>query len=281
MTVQSSKFKVQNSEIITSTKNPKVKDAVKLMDRRQRDETGLMLVEGLKELQLAVKKGIEFERLFYCEELFRGEDETKILLQAKKKGAELLPVNRHVFEKLAYREESTGLIAVAVQPRFTLDDILLKKAPLLVVVEGVEKPGNLGAILRSADATGVDGIIVCGSSTDIYNPNVIRAGIGTVFTVPTVGSQTDEAIAWLKEKEIRIVAATPHADKEYFDAKLKSGVAIVMGSEHKGLTDAWLRNADRLVRIPMKGVADSLNLAVSTALILYEAVRQRRFEVCI
>ena len=178
-------MKAQSPETITSTKNQMVKDAVRLMDRRHRDETGLMLIEGLKELQLAVKKGIEFERLFYCEELFRGSDERDILIEVERRGVELLPVNRHVFEKLAYREESVGLVAVARQPRLALDDIPLGKPPLFVIIEGLEKPGNLGAILRSADAAGADGVIVCGKSTDIYNPNVIRASIGTVFTVPT------------------------------------------------------------------------------------------------
>lgn len=271
-------MKGQGFEGITSTKNPKVMGAVRLMDRRQRDDTGLMLIEGLKELQLAVRKGIEFERLFYCEELFREGGERDVLIQAEKRGAELVPVNRHVFERLAYREESVGLVAVARQPEFALDDIPLGKSPLIVVVEGVEKPGNLGAILRSADAAGVDGVIVCGRSTDIYNPNVIRASIGTVFTVPTVEVPDDEAIRWLKKRGIRIVAATPRAKTEYFDADLKGSCAITMGSEHEGLSDTWLREADTLVRIPMKGEADSLNLSVSTALLLYEAVRQRRGE---
>ncbi|MEK7850807.1 MAG: RNA methyltransferase, partial [Deltaproteobacteria bacterium] len=152
----------------------------------------------------------------------------------------------------------------------------LGKSPLLVVVEGVEKPGNLGAILRSADAASADGVMVCGKSTDIYNPNVIRASIGTVFTVPIVEGSSAEIINWFRGKGVKIVAATPHAETEYFDADLSGPCAIVMGSEHEGLSDAWLKEADTLVRIPMKGEADSLNLSVSTALLLYEAVRQRR-----
>lgn len=276
MIVQSSEFKVQSSEAITSTKNQMVKDAVKLMDRRHRDETGLMLIEGRRELQLAVKKGIEFERLFYYEELFREGGERDVLIRAEKLGAELVPVSRHVFKKLAYREESVGLVAVARQPRLALDDIPLVKPRLLVIIEGVEKPGNLGAILRSADAAGADGVIVCGKSTDIYNPNVIRASIGTVFTVPTVEGSSADIINWLRKNKVKIVAATPRTETEYFDADFNGPCAIIMGSEHEGLSDAWLNEADTLVRIPMKGEADSLNLSVSTALLLYEAVRQRK-----
>lgn len=276
MTGQVARGKGQRAETITSAKNQKVRDAVGLMDRRHRNETGLMLVEGLKELQIAVKEGIEFERLFYCEELFRETGEKDIFVQAEKLGAELVSVNRHVFEKLAYREESVGLIAVARQPRVVFDDIPLGETPLLIVAEGVEKPGNLGAILRSADAAGADGVIVCGKSTDIYNPNVIRASVGTVFTVPAAEGSPAEIVSWLRKKKIKIIAATPHAKTEYFDAGLGGPCAITMGSEHEGLSDAWLKEADTLVRIPMKGEADSLNLSVSTALLLYEAVRQRR-----
>ena len=263
-------------ETITSAKNPKVRDATNLMDRRQRDQTGLMLVEGVRELALAIKGGVSINRLFYCEDLFKGPEEDIILKAAAAQNAELIPVSTHVFEKLAYREDSFGLIAVAKQPIKTLDDIHLKKSPLAIVVEGVEKPGNLGAILRSADAAGVDCIIVCGKSTDIYNPNVVRASIGTVFTVPVVKTTVSESINWLKEKGIKTIATTPHAELEYFDADLGGPCAIVMGSEHEGLSDTWLNEADIRVSIPMKGEADSLNLAMSTTIMLYEAIRQRR-----
>lgn len=263
-------------EVITSTKNPKVKDAIKLMDRRQRDQTGLMLIEGVKELTLAIKDGVTISRLFYCEDLFRGGEEQGILEEADAQGSELIPVAEHVFKKLAYREDSFGLLAVAKQPTKTLNDIPLKKTPLIIVVEGVEKPGNLGAILRSADAAGVDGVIVCGKSTDIYNPNVVRASIGTLFTVPVVKTIVSEAINWLKENGIKTIATSPNAETDYFDADLRGPCAIVMGSEHEGLSDTWLNEADIRVSIPMKGEADSLNLAMSTTIMLYEAVRQRR-----
>lgn len=266
-------------ETITSAKNPKVRDAIKLSDRRQRDLTGLMLIEGVKELALAIKGGIRINRLFYCEDLFKGSEEDIILKAAAAQSAELIPVSTHVFEKLAYREDSFGLIAVAKQPIKTLSDIPLKKSPLIIVVEGVEKPGNLGAILRSADAAGVDCVVVSGKSTDIYNPNVVRASIGTVFTVPVVKATVPESIDWLREKGIKTIATSPHAELEYFDADLGGPCAIVMGSEHEGLSESWLEKADSLVRIPMMGLADSLNLAMSTTIMLYEAIRQRREQV--
>lgn len=266
-------------ETITSAKNPKVRDATNLMDRRQRDQTGLMLIEGVRELALAIKGGISINRLFYCEDLFKGPEEDIILKATAAQNAELIPVSTHVFEKMAYREDSFGLIAVAKQPIKTLNDIPLKKPPVVIVVEGVEKPGNLGAILRSADAAGVDCIIVCGKSTDIYNPNVVRASIGTVFTVPAVKTTVSEAINWLKENGIKTIATTPQAELEYFDADLGGPCAIVMGSEHEGLSETWLSIADLLVRIPMMGLADSLNLATATTILLYEVVRQRREQV--
>ncbi|MBI4746572.1 MAG: RNA methyltransferase [Deltaproteobacteria bacterium] len=276
MTVRSKESGVRSSEVITSAKNPKVRDAVKLTDRRQRDLTGLMLIEGIKELALAIKGGVSIKRLFYCDALFKGSEEDLILKAAAAQSAELIPVSAHVFEKMAYREDSFGLIAVAKQPIKTLNEIPLKNPPLIIVVEGVEKPGNLGAILRSADAAGVDCIIVCGKSTDIYNPNVVRASIGTVFIVPVVKTTASESVNWLREKGIKTIATSPHAELEYFDANLGGPCAIVMGSEHEGLSESWLSIADLLVRIPMMGLADSLNLAMSTTIMLYEAVRQRR-----
>jgi len=262
--------------IITSLKNPNVGDALKLMDRRRREETGLFLIEGVKELSLALKSGIKLFRLFYCEELFRGDEEGEIIKTALKQGAELIPVTSNVFKKMVYREGSFGLLAEAEQFKRELKDILLTIPPLLVVVESAEKPGNLGAILRSADAAGADGVIVCGKGADIYNPNVVRASVGALFTVPVVESTSEEAVRWLKDKGITIVAATPNADKSYFDADLSKACAIAMGSEHEGLSNVLLKAADIKVMIPMKGKTDSLNLSAATAVILYEAVRQRR-----
>lgn len=263
-------------KIITSLKNPKVGEALKLMERRRREETGLFLIEGIKELSLALKIGIKLFRLFYCEEIFKGNEEREIIKTALKQGAELIQVTSNVFKKMVYREGSFGLLAVAEQFKRELKDISLAVPPLLVVVESAEKPGNLGAILRSADAAGADGVIVCGKGADIYNPNVVRASVGALFTIPVVESTAEETIEWLKDKKITILAATPHADRSYFDADLSGACAIVMGSEHEGLSSALLKAADIKVMIPMKGKADSLNLSAATAVILYEAVRQRR-----
>jgi len=268
-------------QIITSLKNQKVGEALKLMERRSREETGLFLIEGVKELSLALKSGIKLFRLFYCEELFKGDEEREIIKTALKQGAELIPVTSNVFKKMVYREGSFGLLAEAEQFKRELKDISLAVPPLLVVVESAEKPGNLGAILRSADAAGADGVIVCGTGADIYNPNVVRASMGALFTIPVVESTAEETIRWLKDKDIMIVAATPHADKSYFDADLKGACAIIMGSEHEGLSNVLLKAADIRIMIPMKGKADSLNLSTATAVMLYEAVRQRRRTGCI
>jgi len=263
-------------KIITSLKNPKVVNALKLMERRQREETGLFLIEGVKELSLALKSGIKFFRLFYCEELFKGDEERKIIKTALKQGAELIAVTSNVFKKMVYREGAFGLLAEAEQSKNGLKDMSLGVPPLLVVIENAEKPGNLGAILRSADAAGADGVIVCGKGADIYNPNVVRASMGALFTIPVAESTPEETIRWLKDKGIIIVAATPNADKSYFDADFKGACAILMGSEHEGLSSALLKAADIKVMIPMKGKTDSLNLSAAAAVILYEAVRQRR-----
>lgn len=262
-------------EIITSLKNPKVMDAVKLNERKHREETGLFLIEGARELQLAIKGGTALYRLFYCEEHFRDDEAGRIVEAALNKGAELIPVTAKVFQKMVYREGSSGILAVARQDKKKFGDISLSNPPLLIVVEGAEKPGNLGAILRSADAAGVDGVIVCGKSTDIYNPNVVRASTGALFTVAVVESTTEETIQWLKDKKISMIAATPDAETIYFDADLNKACAIVMGSEHEGLHNALLNAADMKVMIPMKGETDSLNLSAATAVILYEAIRQR------
>ena len=263
-------------KIITSLKNPKVGEALKLMERRRREETGLFLIEGVKELSLALNSGIILFRLFYCEELFKGDEERGIVQTALKRGAELIPVTLNVFKKMVYREGSFGLLAEAKQFKRELKDISLSIPPLLIVVEGAEKPGNLGAILRSADAAGADGVIVCGKGADIYNSNVVRASLGALFTIPVVESTSEEAIRWLNDKGIMIAAATPNADKSYFDADLSGACAIVMGSENEGLSSVLLKAADIKVMIPMKGKTDSLNLSAATAVILYEAVRQRR-----
>jgi TrmH family RNA methyltransferase len=181
-----------------------------------------------------------------------------------------------VFLKISYRDRPEGLLAVGPQIRRPLASLRVPPAPLLLVAEAIEKPGNLGSILRSADAAGAHGLIVCDRCTDINNPNVVRASIGTVFSVPVAEGSSPETLAWLRERGIRTLAATPHATQDLYDVDLRGGIAIVVGTEQYGLSELWMKNADLAVRIPMFGQADSLNVAAATTILLYEAVRQRR-----
>ncbi len=268
------------NEPLTSLQNPTVKQLVNLRDRRARDTTGQFLIEGYREILRAEGSGHPIEKLFICEELFLGSNEHPLIERIRKKGASIQPCSVNVFHKISYRDRPDGLLALAPQQRLHLSDLeknLRPNAPpFLVVAEAIEKPGNLGTILRSSDAVGVDGLIVCDQCTDIYNPNVVRASVGTLFTVPVIAASGKETIAWLKSKGIAIVAATPSAEKEFTDIDLTRAVAIAVGTEQLGLSKDWMQEADIQVRIPMNGVADSLNVAMATTLLLYEVLRQRK-----
>jgi RNA methyltransferase, TrmH family len=253
---------------ITSLQNPRVKYVVRLReDKRQRKQDGLMLVEGWDEISLALASGIQPRTLFSAPELLSRQ-----LIGID---AESFTVNRAVFEKMSYRDNPDGWLAIFETPRHRFDDLKLSAAPLLIVAESIEKPGNLGAMLRTADAAGVDAFIVCDPHTDIYNPNVVRASRGTLFTVPTLEASNAEALAWLKEKDIKILAATPNTDRLFTDVHLRQPIAIAVGTEDEGLTDFWMKQADLQVKIPMLGKVNSLNVSTSTAIIVYEALRQR------
>jgi TrmH family RNA methyltransferase len=255
---------------LTSLQNPRVKYIVKLRnDRRQRQRDGVTLVEGVYELELALASGLRPREVFHCPELSAGKTLP---------GLDLAPVtvSRAVFEKMSHREGPDGWLAVFPLPHRSLDRLPLSAVPLLVLTEAVEKPGNLGAILRTADAAGVDGLLVCDPRVDLYNPNVIRASRGTVFTVPAVETASAEVLAWLRANGIRVLAATPQADVLHFDTDLRGPLCIAVGAEDEGLTDFWLQNADLQIKIPMAGKVNSLNVSASTAIILYEAVRQRQ-----
>lgn len=258
---------------IISLQNTRVKAAVALRDRRDREETGLFLIEGYRELKRAVDAGREIQTLFVCPELFLGENE-KALIRASK--AQVLECSREVFAKISYRDRPDGLLAIAPQLHLTLNDLKLREIPFLLVAESIEKPGNLGTILRSSDAAGVDAVIVCDPTTDIHNPNVVRSSIGTLFTVPVLEAGGEETLAFLKKNKIALVAATPHAKLEFTEVDLTVPLAIVVGTEQYGLSENWMNQADIAVRIPMCGVADSLNVASATTLLLYEVLRQRR-----
>ena len=264
--------------ILTSLQNPKIKNAVKLREHRHRDLQGLMLIEGVRELTLALSNKLQLESLFYCDKYFHNNNELTLIKDARKNGATLIEVDKNVFQKIAYKEHPDGLLVVAHQPKLSMQNLVIGKSPLLVVLVGIEKPGNLGAVLRSADAAGVDGIIVCDQCTDIYNPNVVRSSIGTIFSVQIATGTSQEALHWLKEKEISTVAASPDAPNAYTNIDFRIPVALVLGSEKLGLSDEWLNMADKQACIPMYGQADSLNVAASTTLLLYEAIRQRHLE---
>lgn len=259
--------------MLTSNQNPKIKEAIKLRDRRDRDQTGLFLIEGYRELRRAAENGIKIIRLFTCEEFYLGENEPELISLIQSQGAEIFPCLDQVFEKLSYRDRPDGLLGIAVQMKHTLPESFSKNS-LLLIAESIEKPGNLGTMLRSADAAGVDAVIVCDRCTDIYNPNVVRASVGTLFTRPVIEASSEETLQILKRNHIKIVAATPSAKIEFTQADLKGPIAIVVGTEQLGLTDLWMKEADIKVRIPMHGKADSLNVAVATTLMLYEVRRQ-------
>jgi TrmH family RNA methyltransferase len=256
---------------ITSLQNPRVKYIVKLRDdKRQRRLDGLMLVEGYDEIQLALAAGYEPQTLFSSPELVTREMETI--------SAESITVNRPVFEKMSYRDNPDGWLAIFPIPRTSLKELRLSGSPLVIVAESVEKPGNLGAILRTADAAHVDALLVCDPRVDVWNPNVVRASRGAVFSVPVVECDNVSALGWLQAHRIRILAATPAADVIYSSVDLRQPVAVAVGTEDEGLTEFWMSNAEVRVKIPMLGKVNSLNVSVSTALIVYEALRQRRIE---
>jgi TrmH family RNA methyltransferase len=266
---------VVSAEKITSLQNPRVKQLVKLRERRDRDEAGLFLVEGYREIRRALEKGVKPKELYFSPDWFLGENEPALIEQARQAGAQLFELSKDAFAKVAYRERPDGLLAVAPQWKRGLDDLKLAKQPFLLVVESIEKPGNLGTILRSADAAGCDAVIVCDAVTDIFNPNVVRASTGVLFSVPVVVAESPAVHAWLKQKGIRTAATTPHTTNIYTQTDLRGPLAIIMGSEQYGLSDFWMKGADVLVRIPMAGQADSLNVAMATIITLFEAVRQR------
>ena len=253
---------------ISSLQNPRVKHIVRLRDeKRQRRAEGLMLVEGYDEIQLARSAGHQPQTILFAPELTSR--------QINADNTETITVTRAVFEKMSYRDNPDGWLAIFPIPTTSLEYLKLSDVPLVIVAESIEKPGNLGAILRTADAAHVDALLVCDPRVDLWNPNVVRASRGALFSVPTVECENSAALHWLQEHEIRILAATPSADEVYSDIDLCKPVAIAVGTEDKGLTDFWMSQADVKVRIPMTGRVNSLNVSVSTALIVYEAVRQR------
>lgn len=252
---------------ITSTQNTLVKQTTRLYDAAERTATGLLLIEGLRELALALKNNVPLEKLFHCPELLK---------ELPAVNCPIITVTKPVFEKLTFRGSTGGLLAVAKQPKRALADLKLPKAPLIVVLEAMEKPGNIGALLRTANAAKADAVLVCDEITDLYNPNTIRASLGAIFSTPAIACTSAEAIHYLKQNNIKILAATPHTLKTYYSINMQHGIAITIGSEKDGLSEQWLKNADEKILIPMSGEVDSLNASTSGAILIYEAVRQRQ-----
>ena len=255
--------------LISSPQNPRIKRLVLLQQRsQQRRSEQRIVVEGARELQHCINAGFKVESVFYCPTLFDIEK-----LQVT--DFEPVEVTPQVYEKIAYRGSTEGVIAI-VEPRFlSLSHIDLGDAPLIVVLEGVEKPGNIGAVLRSADAAQATAVVVCDPLTDLYNPNLIRSSLGSIFTVPCVACSSLECIKFLKENNIKILTAQLQDSELYYHTPMRGATAIVMGTESTGLTQAWREAATAHIRIPMRGMLDSLNVSVSAAILLFEAVRQR------
>jgi len=259
--------------LITSHQNPKIKNIIALEKARERRQQNIFILEGLKELTLAVDGNYTINTLFFCPEIISEHDILKIINQENL----LIPVQKQVFEKVAYRDSTGGIIALVEQKKHLLENIKLRKSPLLLVLEAVEKPGNLGAVLRTADAANIDAVIICDPQTDFYNPNVIISSVGCIFTRQIASASTPETIDWLKKNKINILAASLEASTGYHTVDFKEGSAIVMGTESTGLSDAWIRNADKSIIIPMQGKIDSMNVSNAAAVIVFEASRQRGF----
>lgn len=263
-------------DIISSTQNPRIKNIIHLIEKSsERRKQQLIVVEGAREVSLALNSNCVLDTLFYCKELLRDNDFFHALTVGEGRRFE---VSRQVFGKIAFRENSDGLVALMRPVFLELKDIRLSENPLIIVLESIEKPGNLGAILRTADAASVDAVIICDPRTDIYNPNSIRSSIGCVFTNQVVAARAEEVLGWLRDQKVQIFSAALTANKFYHETNLQGASAFVMGTEAVGLTDFWLNNCDAQIKIPMLGKIDSLNVSTSTAILVFEAKRQRNFK---
>ena len=259
--------------LISSLQNLSVKKLVKLSKARERKAQNLFVIEGARELSLAMAGDYSIEELYVCKELFLNTRYPDVLDTIDED--KIIEITTQVFEKVSYRKSSDGLIALAKPKTHTLTDIQLSDNPFVIILESVEKPGNIGAILRSADAVAVDAVIICDPQTDIYNPNVVRSSVGGLFTVQTAVCTTQEAMEWLNKHAIASYAAELEAAEWYQNVDYSGPTAIVMGTEADGLTNSWLNYATKRIKIPMRGKIDSLNVSVSTAVLTFEAMRQR------
>ena len=258
---------------ITSHQNPKIKNVLALEKARERNQQNVFILEGIKELSLAVEGKYTINTVFFCPQIVSAET----ILNVVKDENLLIPVQQNVFEKIAYRDSTGGIIAIVQQKKHTLDNIRLRKNPLILILESVEKPGNLGAILRTADAANIDAVVICDPQTDFYNPNVIRSSVGCVFTTQIASSTSHETIAWLNKNEIKIFATSLESSTPYHKIDFTNPSAIIMGTESTGLSDTWISIASSTVIIPMRGKIDSMNVSNAAAVLVFEACRQRGF----
>ncbi|MBN2473666.1 MAG: RNA methyltransferase [Pirellulales bacterium] len=266
---------VMTNSLITSRQNPRVKNAVRLRDRRHREKQGRILIDGARELSRAMAAGVALQEVFVCEPLCGGEACRRLLVLLPECRAEILHVTEPVFEKLAFGSRAEGVLGVAEMPRPTLDGLVLPEVPLVAVLECVEKPGNVGAVLRSADAAGVSALIVADGRTDLYNPNAIRASLGTIFFLPVCAATTAETFDWLRRHGLTMVALRVDGSVPYTRIDYRGPTAVVLGNEAEGLSDAWSADDVAAVRLPMCGVGDSLNVSAAAAVVFYEVLRQR------
>jgi len=263
------------TDTITSRSNQRIKNLLELQKRHKREKQEMFVIEGIREIQKAVHSGYHFESVFFLPELLNYDRLTSLF--GKSLPSQIFQINSDVYNKIAYRESSGGVVAISEPKFYTLENLegRLSSNPMLLVIEGVEKPGNLGAIYRSADAAGLDGIIICNQATDIYNPNAIRASLGCVFTVPTAVASVKMAIKWLSDKDIRLYTTYLKEAVPYYSVDFNKPLAVIMGAESTGISDEWLDAGTTNILIPMLGVADSLNVSTSAAVIVFEALRQR------
>jgi len=267
------------SKLITSLQNPLIKNVLLLSEKpRERRNQNIIVIEGLRETRLALNSGFTITVLLYCKD-FLNDNELSEFIRNPDLSFDLIEVSSEIYNRMAYRKDHEGLIALAVPKRITFDELQQRKNPLILVLETVEKPGNLGALLRTADAANLDAVIICDPQTDIYNPNAIRSSIGCIFTMPVVTGTSEETINWLRLKKIKIVGTALTGITFYHETDFSQPTAIIMGSEASGLSELWLKAADTLVKIPMRGKIDSMNVSTSAAIVVFEALRQREFSL--
>ncbi|HMA77422.1 MAG TPA: RNA methyltransferase [Candidatus Krumholzibacteriaceae bacterium] len=264
-----------NSKNITSAKNPGIKSLIRLRKKNERDKTGLTSIEGVRELNAAIYEGIPLKDVYCCPVIIKSDEEISLLNTLKKQKYGIITVSRHVFGKIAYRGTTGGFVAVAAPREKGLEDLRKVPNPSYLVADNVEKPGNIGALLRTAGGAGVSALIASDLKTDLFNPNIIRSSLGAVFTVPTAKAGSDEIIEWLKRNKINIISTSPDSELIYTDADFTLPCAVILGSENRGLSKNWFIASDYIVNIPMKGDVDSLNVSTAGAVLLYEILRQR------